>query len=199
MTHKCICKIVLLTCSLTLFSAKISAAIVVTAVNEVEVSIGMDQFRFSKSTGVGNFFFFGNQTLPTNGSNQNTADRVTIGSGQQYFQAGTTNLTVDSFEGSTFAYLDFSGPVSGASTGRNFSAYDVDQNGVVDTLFLLDFGPDLTDFSDDVILAYASSNATSPLDLFDARAALIGSVPEPSSSFLLFLSGYTLVLQRRKN
>ncbi|MEM9480216.1 MAG: PEP-CTERM sorting domain-containing protein [Verrucomicrobiota bacterium] len=170
-----------------------NAALIATNVNDVSTTIGADTFQvFEESSDL----FFGNRF---GGANQNTANRVALSSGNQYFQPSTVVLSLGTTFGSSLAYFFAASPHSGAEEGINFSTYDIDQNGVAETLFMLDFGADISDPSGDLILSYAIETSGSAIDLSSARSLLLATVPEPSFSALLGLGSIALILRRIRN
>jgi len=150
------------------------AEIIITQVNATSVAIGQDNFEL-RNANKGTALFFGNSLR---GQNQNTANRFVLAYGQ-YFQADTSPLLIYQTDSSTVAYVFDSTPSDNANPGINFSTYDVDQNGIADTLFMLDFGSNILDQSDDRILAYASETGSSFIDLNSARSELLASVEGP--------------------
>lgn len=110
------------------------------------------------------------------------------------FSAG---LDLDPVDGSDDrSYLRSGVAFYGAVAGLNYASMDLDSDGVYETIVEFDFGNSITDTSDDVITGYAYDNTGAALLVSDAITAL--NVPEPSSNFLILLSGcFGLFFRRR--
>ena len=171
-----------------------NAAITVVSVDDIVTSVGSDSFGL-RDGNEGSAFFFGNGDLVERHS---TAFRIDLLNDVHYFQANTdipaSLLGTSSY---SFAYVFASQPNAGAVPGENFSIYDINQDGVHDTVFRLNFGENLLDQSDDLIISYAFDDALSGIDVVAARAALI---PEPSVTILLGVGISCLgSIRRRQN
>lgn len=191
---------VLLAAAILMLPGAAKAQIQVVTVGATELlidnALGADYFSIDDGNS-GTAYYFGNfQEL---GENLNTADRVPFNTivGPQYFQddSDVSNPYLGS-TGSTRAYWFDSVPNSGAVAGINYSLYDANQNGLPDTLFQLDFGPDLSDVSDDLIVAYAYDTSPTGIDIAAARALL--AIPEPASAVLAIASTALLVWRIRR-
>jgi len=164
-----------------------NAAITITSVNDVTTSIGADEFAFSTGNS-GTAFYFGNSS--------GSADLIPLsGNLQYYFQSAAPTITLSSTSlGSARAYRFNSNPTSDVAAGINFVVFDIDQDGFADTVFKLNFGTDISDSSDDLIVEYAFDDSQDGIDVFSAVTAL--AVPEPSSSLLFCLGALSFSFRR---
>lgn len=90
-----------------------------------------------------------------------------------------------------------SGSGLGGQVGLNYARLDTNADAIFETVVEFDFGPSLTDRSDDVITRYAFNDDGSELDIPEAVAAF--TIPEVSATSLVLLSLSLLVVGRRRH
>ena len=167
----------------------LGATLVVDSPDGVTVTtshLGIDTIEILKGAGVSAISISGGAASGNASHGGNVASALLFTQGADYEVDFDNNSNTLHITGGAFAL--------GATIDLNYARFDMDRNGVYETVIETNFGP-TADPSDDVFTRYAYNDDGSALSVSDAVIAF-NNVPEPSSTLLIL--GSFLLLARRK-
>lgn len=150
--------------------------------------LGTDTIELLKGAGLSAISISGGAASGNASHGGNVASALLFTQGADYEVDFDNNSNTLHITGGAFAL--------GATIDLNYARFDMDRNGVYETVIETNFGPS-ADPADDVFTRYAYNDDGSALSVSDAVIAF-NNVPEPSSTTLLGLGGLALILRRRK-